>query len=56
MTMLLVTRDIDGVVIRYGVQFTRPRGRVDAMRIEYLKPGTMLTATVIDGSDGEGDR
>ena len=46
MRTLLVTRDVDGVVIDYEV--TVPARRlVDAMRIENLKPGTLLTADPI---------
>ena len=50
---LLVTRDVDGIVISYEVQ-TPPRGLVDAMRIENLKPGELLTADTIHHSRQEG--
>lgn len=46
MTTILITRDVDGVVISYEIQ-TPPRGLVDAMRIEELKPGYVLAADVV---------
>ena len=49
---LLVTRDIDGLVIDYLVPVPAHR-LVDVMRVEQLKPGTVLSADAIESGGSE---